>query len=254
MKKIQVAIIEDNPSDLQIMVSSLENTGQFQVLRKFMNGSDFLLAMSEELIPIDLVIMDYRMPVLNGLETFRNLHHRNVRFKILLVSHGYYSHVMKEVMSMGTQNYCQKSVPFILKNLHRIMAGRTLYEDIEVLRNWEGQSKELALQIKDELYWRDLLSPLDKKIIQHICNGLNSTQIGKLLGYETSSIEKYRGLILQSLELNNSQQLSSWAFANGLVNSSFLFQFAESAEVQLFKHERIGKVKPYQKLKKKKRK
>jgi len=146
---------------------------------------------------------------------------------------------------MGTQNYCQKSSTLILSLLPKIMAGQNIYDDVASVRDWEFRSKENSLQMKDDLYWRDLLSPLDKKIIQHICNGLNSTQIGLLLGYETSSIEKYRGIILQNLELNNSQQLSSWAFANGLVNSSFLFQCAESEEVQYFRQEKANKPKSY---------
>ena len=54
--------------------------------------------------------------------------------------------------------------------------------------------------------------------------GLCSNEIGIVLHYETSSIEKYRGNLLKEYELKNSLQLSSWAFSNALVTTAFLFQ------------------------------
>jgi hypothetical protein len=53
--------------------------------------------------------------------------------------------------------------------------------------------------------------------------GENSQVIAEALGYETSSIEKYRGTILKALDLKNSQQLTAWAFSHGLINASYVF-------------------------------
>jgi DNA-binding NarL/FixJ family response regulator len=223
MQKIRIALVEDSQADLILLKKALEETGKVVVVSTYMNGADVVNTLNEQPQDIDVMVLDYRMPLLNGLETFRNLYLRFPKFKMLLVSHGYYSPVMQEMISMGNQNYCRKNVDVIVQSLQRIMEGRNIYDDYTPIANWEGLTKVGALQLKDESYWRSLLSPLDKKIIIHICNGCSSSNIAIKLGYETSSIEKYRGYILRILGLRNSQQLASWAFANGLVTSTILF-------------------------------
>jgi DNA-binding NarL/FixJ family response regulator len=125
---------------------------------------------------------------------------------------------------MGTQNYCQKNGQIILKALPKLIEGRNIYTDPTPVRQWDELTKSTSLALKDESSWLGLLSPLDKKIIRLVCLGLNSIQIANILNYETSSIEKYRCLILKNLQLKNSQQLAAWAFSNELITSSFLFQ------------------------------
>jgi hypothetical protein len=75
--------------------------------------------------------------------------------------------------------------------------------------------------------------------------GDNSQVIAEALGYETSSIEKYRGTILKALDLKNSQQLTAWAFSHGLINASFVFcanpifnQVADSEPPSCFRNSR----------------
>jgi DNA-binding CsgD family transcriptional regulator len=67
------------------------------------------------------------------------------------------------------------------------------------------------------------LSPLHKSIISLIAEGKNSNEIGDILGYETSSIEKYRTVILRELELKNTQVLITFAMSNGIISPTGLF-------------------------------
>jgi DNA-binding NarL/FixJ family response regulator len=224
MKKITIALLEDNPTDMSNLINSFSHSNSIDVKYTFLNGSDFLHFLDHKTLEIDIAIIDFRMPVLNGLETYRNLIAKNVKFKLLLVSHGYYSHVMKEIMNMGTQNYCQKNGQIILKALSKLIEGRNIYADPSPVHQWDELTKSSSLALKDESSWLGLVSPLDKKIIRLVCLGLNSIQIATILNYETSSIEKYRCLILKNLCLKNSQQLAAWAFSNELITSSFLFQ------------------------------
>jgi DNA-binding NarL/FixJ family response regulator len=215
--------VEDNPTDADILINDFARSGEVVVSHHFMTGIDFLNHISEHAIDFDVLIIDYRLPLLNGLETCRNIIAKNLSFKHLLVSHGYYNNVMKDLMAMGSQNYCQKNAEIIKQLLPRIIAGKVTYEDNSLIQNWEGHSRRAFLQKKDESYWAENISPLEKKIIRYVCMGENSQVIAEALGYETSSIEKYRGTILKALDLKNSQQLTAWAFSHGLINASFVF-------------------------------
>lgn len=223
MKTIRIVLVEDNPTDTATLMNDFSRNNEILVVHNFMTGIDFLNHISENPIDFDALVIDYRLPLLNGLETCRNIIAKNAPFKHLLVSHGYYNHVMKDLMGMGSQNYCQKSSDIIHELLPRIMDGKVTYEDSAHIQYWDGQTRLASLQKKDDSYWAGNISPLEKKIIRYVCMGENSQVIAEALGYETSSIEKYRGSILKALDLKNSQQLTAWAFSHGLVNASFVF-------------------------------
>jgi DNA-binding NarL/FixJ family response regulator len=223
MKTIRIALVEDNPTDMATLMHDFDRKGEIEVVHTFMAGSDFLNHFYENPIDFDALVIDYRLPHLNGLETCRNVIAKNSSFKHLLVSHGYYGNVMKEMMSMGSQNYCQKTGDVIHQLLPRIMEGKVTYEDPSQIHHWDGITRSSSLQTKDESYWAGNLSPLEKKIIRYVCEGHNSQVIAEALGYETSSIEKYRGSILKALDLKNSQLLTAWAFSHGITNGSIVF-------------------------------
>jgi DNA-binding NarL/FixJ family response regulator len=223
MKITRIVLVEDNPNDAATLINDFARSGEVVVVHHFMTGIDFLNHISDNVIDFDVLIIDYRLPLLNGLETCRNIISKNVSFKHLLVSHGFYNHVMKDLVGMGSQNYCQKNVEIIRQLLPRIIAGKVTYEDNSQIQNWDVCSRKAALQKKDDSYWAENISPLEKKIIRYVCMGENSQVIAEALGYETSSIEKYRGTILKALDLKNSQQLTAWAFSYGLINASFVF-------------------------------
>ncbi|OYU96728.1 MAG: hypothetical protein CFE21_00120 [Bacteroidetes bacterium B1(2017)] len=239
MKKYRIALIDDNEGDMKLLCKALNETDQFEVRHTFMNGADFLSFLANNSIEadIDIAVIDFQMPILNGLETIRNLISQQVPFKLLLVSHGYYGNAMKGLSDIGTQNYCAKTPEMIELCATKLLEGRMVYDTIHPIVEWEGTSKVSSLHLKDESYWRNLISPLDKKIIKLICLGLSSNEIAPILGYETSSIEKYRGAILKSLNLKNSHQLAAWAFITGLISPTFVYynqnQFLSSQSVSL---------------------
>ncbi len=221
MKKIRIALVDDNAFDLQILRDAFQKSDCVEVCYTFMNGSDLLQYLSENTLDIDVAVIDYHMPILNGLETFKNLSINKMGFKLLLTSHAYNANAMKELTKLESQNYCMKSPEHIQTALRRIVEGRNVYDSVASIQAWESLSKSDGLSEKDEYSWRSFLTPLEKKIIKLISLGWCSAEIGKMLGYQASSIEKYRGYILKNLGVKNSQQLSAWAIASGLVSVSF---------------------------------
>jgi DNA-binding NarL/FixJ family response regulator len=231
MNQKKLVLIEDSPLDLTLAIDYLIKTGDYEIAHTFLNGSDFLNHLENNPVDFDVVIIDYRMPVLNGMETMRNLLAKKSKFKMLLVSHGYYSHVMEDLISMGTQNYCRKTQDQILRALPILLEGRPIYPNNNLIESWDMATKSTALQMRDEKNWRKVLSPVHMKMIRFMSAGLSSKEIAPLLGYETSSIEKYRGLLLKEFDLSNTQQLIAFAYSEGIVNSTVIFQVLNEVNI-----------------------
>ncbi len=226
MSNFRTVIVDDSPFDLLSIQEELTTNSQFDVVDSFLNGADFLQALQEKKLDFDLLIMDYRMPILSGLDTLKIISTLEINFKVLMVSHGYYKSLYQEMQLLGYRNYCRKEPSSYLNAIPKLMRGVSIYSDMEDFKIWEQLSEKLGLKQKDESRWRYHLSPIELKIIRFICKGYNSKEIALRMGYETSSIEKYRGLIVKALELRGSGQLVSWAFAQGIVTPSSVFMEA----------------------------
>ncbi len=226
MSNFKTVIVDDSPFDLLSIQEELTTNSQYDVVDSFLNGADFLQALQEKKLDFDLLIMDYRMPILSGLDTLKIISTLEVNFKVLMVSHGYYKSLYQEMQLLGYRNYCRKEPSSYLNAIPKLLRGVSIYSDMEDFNIWEQLSEKLGLKQKDESRWRHHLSPIELKIIRFICKGYNSKEIALKMGYETSSIEKYRGLIVKALELRGSGQLVSWAFAQGIVTPSSIFMEA----------------------------
>jgi DNA-binding response OmpR family regulator len=67
-KKSKIAIVEDEGDLLAVYSAFFRNMG-FETVSGFGNGEDILLAVSGGAVAPDIVIMDYRLPGKDGLET-----------------------------------------------------------------------------------------------------------------------------------------------------------------------------------------
>ncbi|MBC7382515.1 MAG: response regulator transcription factor [Bacteroidia bacterium] len=223
MEKLNIALVDDCPTDLFVLSRHLNETGNFNLVLVAMNGADFMTKLEREKPDIDLLLIDLRMPILNGIETIKILTKSKISFKILLISHAFYSSALNELQENGIRNYCRKSITTILATIPLVMKGTSIYKDLDQLKNWEELSHDKALKGQDEGYWRNDLSPTDLKIIRLLAKGKNAKEIAAVLGYEASSIEKYRTNLLKTLELKNACHLVSWGFTHGLMNGTDVF-------------------------------
>ncbi len=223
MKKLNIALVDDCPTDIFNLKMGLLRTGDYNLVLVAMNGSDFLKKLEKDKPELDLLLIDLRMPVLNGIETIKLLNKQKINFKILVISHGFYSSASQELQENGIIHYCQKNIESILKIIPSVLEGTSAYRDRELTKSWEQQSQNSPLRVKDDAYWRDYIGPVDIKIIKLIAKGKNAKQIANSLGYEPSSIEKYRTNMLNILEVNNAAHLVSWGFSHGILDASDVF-------------------------------
>lgn len=218
MKTLNIALVDDSATDLFILSEGFKKYENFKIKLIARNGADFIQKLDAEKPKIDLLLIDLNMPVLNGINTIRLLQNKTIDFKILPMSHGYYHSTLKELQQIGVKQYCQKDIVKIIEIIPKVMIGDSVFNDINPLKNWEEQSKKSGLRFKDEASWREVLTPVHIKMIKQISFGLNSQEISSNLGYEASSIEKYRTNLLRQLGLKNTADLIRWGFVNGVLN------------------------------------
>ncbi len=107
MKKIKLAIADDYAvfrEGLQVILSSDEN---MDVIIEADNGAELLAAMKNN-VP-DIVIMDYKMPVMDGMEATRQIKELYPSTKILVISMYEDPKFVAHLINNGADKYLLKN-------------------------------------------------------------------------------------------------------------------------------------------------
>jgi two-component system, response regulator, stage 0 sporulation protein F len=84
-RKRSIAIVEDE-EDLLSIYSTYLNSQGYDTVYSFVNGEDFVKAVSDGRLSPDLVIMDYRLPGMDGIEVGKEVIEVNPRIRILVTT------------------------------------------------------------------------------------------------------------------------------------------------------------------------
>ena len=102
----RVLIVEDDPMVASIDRSYVERTADFTVVAVCKNGVEALeLFKTEE---IDLVVLDYYTPGMNGDEFLDKLHETGVRPEVIMVTSANSVEIVQELLSRGISDYLVK--------------------------------------------------------------------------------------------------------------------------------------------------
>jgi CheY-like chemotaxis protein len=112
---VKIAVVEDDPELRSLLSTILCQKLNLPQPSLFSDGTSFARALTEDGLSFDIIIMDYRMPEMNGLETAKLLRNRLNGTRIILTT-GY---DLKEEARRAGLLYLQK--PFSTEELARII-------------------------------------------------------------------------------------------------------------------------------------
>ena len=104
----RVLLADDHRLILDSVKSSLEESGEFEVVGEAMNGSQ-VLALVKRTHP-DVVVLDIRMPGMDGLVCLDQIKKRNPEIKVIVLSASTDQKLIENVLKRGASAYIVKSV------------------------------------------------------------------------------------------------------------------------------------------------
>jgi two-component system cell cycle sensor histidine kinase/response regulator CckA len=112
-QETRISIVEDEQDLLTVYLTFLEGLG-YDWISTFLNGEDFVRAVSEGSAPPDVVIMDFRLPGKNGIEVAKLITALRPNVKVIITTAD--DSVRHEAKALGF-SFLQK--PFSLLQLLR---------------------------------------------------------------------------------------------------------------------------------------
>jgi DNA-binding NarL/FixJ family response regulator len=166
----------------------------------------------------DVVVMDVRMPVLDGIEATRLLAGAGVAHpvKILVVTTFNLDEYVYEALRAGASGFLLKDAPpaQLLQGIRTVASGAALLAP-EVTRRLVGR---FAARIRPaEEVAEDRLAPRELEVLRLIAEGLSNSEIAAALVISQETVKTYVSRILTKLDLRDRVQAVVYAYRRGLV-------------------------------------
>ena len=196
---MKILVVDDHAlvrEGLRQVLKGLEEN--MEVLQAGNCGQAFDLAQSHD--DLDLVLLDYHLPDMNGLDALAVFGHRHPELPVILLSGSANLQIMRQVLEAGAAGFVTKSSlsDELLHAVRQVMRGdvylpQELTSEFGSLQSPAGQSKP-ALTQRQELVLRCLL------------NGLSNKEIADTLHVSEETVKTHVAAILRHFDVQNRTQ------------------------------------------------
>jgi len=217
MEKIRILLADDHALVRKGIIAMLESENDLEIVGEASDGVE-ALEKSKELNP-DLLIIDIRMPEMNGLEATSHLPEYSPNTKALILSMHDSDDYVLQSLQVGAYGYLLKDTEKneFVKAIHQVMTGNKYYSGAvsnALASQLLGKKSITPTPSQKEDYG---LTKRELEILGLIINGKKNQQIADTLDKSVRTIETHRFNIMKKLGVNNAIDMVNKAMKENIV-------------------------------------
>ena len=206
---IRLLLADDHAVVRNGLRALLEKEG-FQVSAEASDGQEAVRLAA--VVHPDIAVLDISMPLLNGLDTAREILRISPRTRTILLTMHPEDHYIFEALRAGIEGYVLKTQA--AEDLVR--AIREVFRGMIYLSPGVSRAVVQAYLAKTDLP-PDPLAPRERQVLQLVAEGKTTKEIAVLLGISVKTAESYRSRIMQKLDIHETAGLVRYAIRRGLI-------------------------------------
>ena len=207
---VRILIADDHEVVRSGLRATLEAQAGWSVVAEAANGKD-AVAKAAQVVP-DVAIVDYALPLINGIEVTRRIRIRNPETEVLIFTMHDSETLIREMLSAGARGYLLKSdaTAFLITAVESLAAHKPFFT---------GKISETLLEsFLVQGQHGDMLTGRERTVVQLIAEGYTNKEMADILSLSMKTIEAHRASALRKLELKNTAGLVRYAIRNKLVS------------------------------------
>lgn len=205
MQPIKIAIADDHSLFREGLVSILSTYQAFEVIIEAGSGEALLEAIADT--PPEVVLLDLKMPGMDGIRVTEILKKQFPSIKIIILTMHHQEDFILHMLNLGVNAYLLKdSSSEELKEAIIATHQRDYYFDNRVSKVMLQGLKRKHLH-KPKLGTNTRLTPREEEVLQLICNEYTTPEIAEKLYLSQRTIESHRKNLLEKLGAKNTAGL-----------------------------------------------
>jgi DNA-binding NarL/FixJ family response regulator len=215
---VRVLLADDHVFIREGIRAILDSEPSIEIVGETGDGLE-VLNLVEKLIP-DVLVLDIKLPGLNGLEVVRQIDQRGFLTRIIILSMLDDEPFVLQALKNGAKGYITKGADTneLIRAIHEVMLGRFYLSPPLSERAIEAYlEKTRTLDL--DLY--DTLTNRERQVLQLAAEGRNNPEIAQRLVISPRTAERYRSNIMRKLRFNNQTDLIRYAIRRGILSVDF---------------------------------
>jgi DNA-binding NarL/FixJ family response regulator len=217
LKKLRILIADDHDIVREGLRKLLHSQSHWEICDEAATGRE-AVEKAKEHHP-HVVVLDFSMPELNGLEATRQIRKALPQTEVLILTMHDSEQLAREILAAGARG-------FVLKT----HAKRQLVLAVTALGEhkpyFDSKVSSMMLdaflepdRVRAEKGPADRLTPREREIVQLIAEGRTSKEIADRLGVSVKTVEAHRANLMNKLNLHSASQLVMYAVRNRIVQA-----------------------------------
>ncbi|MEO8239842.1 MAG: response regulator transcription factor [Flavobacterium sp.] len=210
---IKIVLVDDEVLFRKGISFLLQKEKNIEVLFEASNGEELISHLNSNEINPDIIIMDLKMPILNGVEATKIIRKFFPEIKIIaLTSYDTKAFVINMIQVGAVAYLIKNTTPKDLINTINEVACKGFYYNENILKT----IKDTILPTKNSKINLEtsFLSPREIEILQLICNQKTTAEIAEKLFLSPRTVEGHRNNLLLKTESRNIAGLVVYAIQN----------------------------------------
>lgn len=207
---VRLVVVDDHALFRAGLVNLISEFPELQVVGEAGNGRDAVEIVIQE--KPDLVLLDVNMPIMDGVETVRELK-KTTDVRILMLTISKFEEDLFGAISAGADGYLLKNVEpdELRKSIHAVHEGMAVLSP-------DVTAQVLKVVVSKDGYVPDAgLSKREIEVLECLSIGMTTSQIADELFISENTVKTHVRRILEKLEAGNRTEAVSKATAMGLI-------------------------------------
>ena len=210
MALIRVALADDHQLVLDTVRELLEADGDFEVVAASVSAEHLLSALGRECA--DVVVLDVRMPRVDGLSCLRSIRDRHPHAKVVMLSGLEDPRTVRRALELGASAFVRKDVD------PQDLAGVLRHVLEETVVSWPPASHDPDDELEEV---RSLLTPSEFGVLAALARGLVNKEIATELGISQQTVKFHLTNVYRKLGVTNRTEAIAFAFEHGVAETPF---------------------------------
>ncbi|HYG04302.1 MAG TPA: response regulator transcription factor [Chryseosolibacter sp.] len=208
-KSIKVVLVDDHRIILDGLKSLLESDPDFSIIASLGSAEEVFDFLNKD--QPDILLTDYSLPGMTGLDLFKKLKPLYPKMKVAVLSMHDEASLVRSVLKEGVNGYLLKNIQqFELKNALKQISMGYPYVSPEI-------TKIMMSELNQPEQKSELLTEREREILKLIAKEFSNKQMAEKLFISERTVETHRKNIFRKTNTNTLVGLIKFAFENNLV-------------------------------------